>query len=118
MPESIEVERYRQLAETALGRRVVAVDAPDTWFLKDGLTPNALTLIGRATREDGIDRLLRSERLDALVGITSGPAWKIDDGVPQYPGDQNVVAVTRDPYPPGQWVDIIVRSYDFDPLYV
>jgi amidase len=40
---------------------------------------HALALIGTATRENGIDRVLRSERLDALVSTTSGPAWTIDD---------------------------------------
>jgi Asp-tRNA(Asn)/Glu-tRNA(Gln) amidotransferase A subunit family amidase len=39
---------------------------------------HALAMIGKATREDGIDRLLQSERLDALVSMTSGPAWTID----------------------------------------
>ena len=37
MPELVEVELYRRLAERALDRRVVAVDAPDDWFLKGGL---------------------------------------------------------------------------------
>ncbi|MCU1374089.1 MAG: DNA-formamidopyrimidine glycosylase [Actinomycetia bacterium] len=49
MPESIEIELYRRLAERALDRRVVGVDAPDAWFLKDGLTGSALAsaVIGR-----------------------------------------------------------------------
>lgn len=38
MPELPEVEAYRRLAERALGRVVAGVDAPDAWFLKDGLT--------------------------------------------------------------------------------
>lgn len=38
MPELIEIEYYRRLAETALGRIVTHVDAPDPWFLKRGLT--------------------------------------------------------------------------------
>ena len=29
-------------------------------------------------REDGLDRLFATHRLDALIGITSGPAWMID----------------------------------------
>lgn len=50
MPELVEVERYRALAEDrALGRPVVAVDAPDAWYLKRGLEAAALqaALIGR-----------------------------------------------------------------------
>jgi formamidopyrimidine-DNA glycosylase len=42
VPESIEIEHYRRLAERALDRSVVAVDAPDPWFLKAGLTGDAL----------------------------------------------------------------------------
>lgn len=38
MPELLEVEAYRRLAEASLGRPVVAVLATDSWFLKRGLT--------------------------------------------------------------------------------
>ena len=38
MPELPEVEAYRRLAEqSALGRRIAAVEAPDPWFLKGGV---------------------------------------------------------------------------------
>ena len=49
MPELAEVQRYRQLAETAIGRVVRSVVAPDAWFLKRGLTPRAVkaALTGR-----------------------------------------------------------------------
>jgi formamidopyrimidine-DNA glycosylase len=40
VPELPEIERYRQLAETAaLGRVVDSVQAPDDWYLKRGLIP-------------------------------------------------------------------------------
>lgn len=32
----------------------------------------------KATREDGLDKLYKDHNLDALIGITVGPAWKID----------------------------------------
>ena len=32
----------------------------------------------KAMREDGLDRLFAEHNLDALIGITEGPAWKID----------------------------------------
>ena len=38
----------------------------------------ALARIGKATREDGIDRLLAEHDLDLLISPTGGPAWKID----------------------------------------
>ncbi len=40
MPELPEIETYRRSAEKgALDRRIVAVDAPDAWFLKGGIAP-------------------------------------------------------------------------------
>ncbi|MCU1356165.1 MAG: putative glycosylase [Acidimicrobiales bacterium] len=38
MPELIEVEVYRGVADLAIGRTVAAVEAPDAWFLKGGIT--------------------------------------------------------------------------------
>ena len=38
----------------------------------------ALARIRRATREDGIDRLLIEHEVDVLISPTGGPAWKID----------------------------------------
>jgi amidase len=32
----------------------------------------------KAMREDGLDRLFKDKQLDALIGITDGPAWMID----------------------------------------
>ena len=50
MPEGLEIEFYRRLAETALDRVVVAVDAPDAWYLKGGLTAEAVEdrLVGQS----------------------------------------------------------------------
>lgn len=42
MPELVEVEAYRRLAEGALGRRIARVEAPDAWYLKGGLTAAVL----------------------------------------------------------------------------
>jgi len=39
VPELLEVEVYRRLADKAVGRTVDVVEAPDSWFLKGGLTP-------------------------------------------------------------------------------
>ncbi len=50
MPELIEIESYRRLADEVLGRQVAGVDAPDAWYLKGGLTATAITdaLVGRS----------------------------------------------------------------------
>lgn len=61
MPELIEVEVYRRLADRAVGRRVAHVEAPDTWFLKKGLTPTGVTdaVVGATiTGTDRIGKLL------------------------------------------------------------
>lgn len=72
MPELPEVEAYRRLAEKALGRRVVAVDAADAWFLKGGATADvvAAALLGRRfTAARRIGKLLL---LDTDGGPTLG----------------------------------------------
>ena len=61
MPELPEVESYRQVATRAVGRRIVAVDSPDAWFLKGGTTAEDLdaTLVGgRFTAARRIGKLL------------------------------------------------------------
>jgi formamidopyrimidine-DNA glycosylase len=64
----LEVEAYRALAErAALGRPISAVDAPDLWYLKRGLVPDAFqVLIGC--------RLSAARRLGKLLLLdTAGP---------------------------------------------
>jgi len=45
--------------------------------LTDKAYLDALAKVRKQTREDGIDALLAKEKLDALVGPTSGAAWSI-----------------------------------------
>ncbi len=69
MPELIEVEYYRRLAERALGRQVAGVDAPDPWFLKRGTTAEGLeaALVGAS--------LVAARRIGKLLILdTGGPA--------------------------------------------
>ena len=49
MPEILEVEAYRRLAERVVGRTIDHVEAPDEWFLKGGVTPAGMAdaLTGR-----------------------------------------------------------------------
>ncbi|MCU1344529.1 MAG: putative glycosylase [Acidimicrobiia bacterium] len=55
MPEILEVEFYRRAAEAVVGRRIVAVHAPDRWFCKGGTTPEELVAVlpGSRVRELG-----------------------------------------------------------------
>jgi len=50
---------------------------------------------------------------DYVYEAGDNPLWKIEDGVPEYAGIQDRAMVTRDAYGPGEWVPIVVRSYDF-----
>ncbi len=72
MPELPEVERYRRLAETALGRRIAGVYSPDAWFLKGGVDPatTAAALLGRSFVE--ARRLGKLLLLDVDGGPTVG----------------------------------------------
>ena len=42
MPEILEIEAYRRLAEKVVGRAVSEVLAPDHWYVKGGVTPEDL----------------------------------------------------------------------------
>ena len=46
--------------------------------LTDAVYLRNLETIRRAARENGIDAVMRAQRLDALVAPTGGPAWTID----------------------------------------
>jgi len=50
---------------------------------------------------------------DYVFEAGDNPVWKVEDGVPEYEGIQDRAMVTRDKYGPGEWVPIVVRSYDF-----
>lgn len=61
MPELIEVEVYRRLADAAVGRTIASVEAPDAWFLKGGTTATQLddALVGAMVLStDRIGKLL------------------------------------------------------------
>jgi formamidopyrimidine-DNA glycosylase len=42
VPEGVEIEIYRRRAEGVVGRTIAAVEAPDEWILKGGLTAGAI----------------------------------------------------------------------------
>lgn len=82
MPELPEVEAYRRLAEaTALGRRITAVEAPDPWFLKRGLTAavTGSALVGAClvtARRRGKLLLLDTDR-GATLGLRFGMTGRL-----------------------------------------
>ncbi|HLY82326.1 MAG TPA: DNA-formamidopyrimidine glycosylase family protein [Acidimicrobiales bacterium] len=89
MPELVEVEAYRRLAETsALGRTIAEVVAPDPWYLKGGLTAGAAqdALRGRSlTAADRLGKLLLLATGEGgpVVGIRFGMTGRlVVDGTP------------------------------------
>ncbi len=77
MPEVLEIEYYRRLADAALGRAIVAVSAPDSWYLKGGLSAGAVqdALIGRTIAGDRrIGKLL-------LIDLDDGPTLGLRFGM-------------------------------------
>ncbi len=86
MPELLEIEAYRLLAEgRALGRPIRDVHAPDAWFLKRGLTADAVraALVGtRFTAARRIGKLLlvdtaRRGRPGAVLGLRFGMTGRL-----------------------------------------
>jgi formamidopyrimidine-DNA glycosylase len=107
VPELIEVEAYRRLAEAAaLGRPIAEVVAPDSWWLKGGLTAEALTgaLVGRSfttARRTGKRLLLETDKDGPVLGLRFGMTGRlIVDGVAgvetlQYSSSRDVHAWDR-----------------------
>ncbi|HET6794239.1 MAG TPA: DNA-formamidopyrimidine glycosylase family protein [Acidimicrobiales bacterium] len=82
MPELVEVEAYRRLAEAALGRVVAAVEAPDAWYLKGGLTADDLDAVLVGRRFEAARRLGKLLLLDVgdggpVVGVRFGMTGRL-----------------------------------------
>lgn len=86
MPELLEVEYYRRLAERVVGRRIASVDAPDAWYLRGGLTAGELGAlldgaVVRGARRQGKLLLLDLDG-DAVLGLRFGMTGRlVVDGV-------------------------------------
>jgi formamidopyrimidine-DNA glycosylase len=82
LPEGIEIERYRQVADQAVGRTIATVVAPDAWFLKRGLTAPALTsaVVGRtvaAARRRGKLLMLDTSSRGPVLGLRFGMTGRL-----------------------------------------
>jgi formamidopyrimidine-DNA glycosylase len=109
VPEMLEVEQYRRLGASTVGRRIVDVEAPDPWFLKRGLDAAgvARALTGRSFGEARrIGKLL-------LLDVTDGPTLGIRFGMTGALFVDGVPAIarleyTRDLSDP-RWDRLVVR---------
>lgn len=82
MPELLEVESYRRLAESCVGRAITEVHAPDDWFLKRGLTAGGLadaTLGSRITAARRRGKLLLLDLSDdrPSIGLRFGMTGRL-----------------------------------------
>ena len=82
MPELIEVEAYRRLAELALERKITEVTAPDAWWLKGGLSAEVLSdaLVGRrflAARRTGKRMMLDTSGHGPVLGLKFGMTGRL-----------------------------------------
>jgi len=101
VPELLEVEQARVLiAERAVGREIAAVDAPDRWYLKRGLTPRGArtALPGHSitdARRRGKQLFLDTDRAGPVLGLHLGMSGRvvIDD---EAAGDPLLYASNRD----------------------
>jgi len=80
VPELVEVESYRRLAERALRRPIASVEAADDWYLKNGTTAAALSaaLVGEefaAARRVG--KLLLLDAPDVSLGLRFGMSGRL-----------------------------------------
>jgi formamidopyrimidine-DNA glycosylase len=89
VPEILEIEFYRLHAEAALGRTVVGVEAPDAWYLKEGLVREQAeaVLVGRtlsAARRRGKLLLIDTDGGEGpVLGLRFGMTGRlvVDDAV-------------------------------------
>jgi formamidopyrimidine-DNA glycosylase len=107
VPELVEIEEYRRLAEKqALGREIETVVAPDAWWLKGGLTSPALAdaLVGRhftAARRTGKRLFLETSGDGPVLGLRFGMTGRLlVDGTAgvdrlQYASNRHVTAWDR-----------------------
>lgn len=79
MPEILEAEEARALVHAcALGRQISAVDAPDAWFLKRGLTPAG---VKRALRNRDLVAARRRGKLLLVDTSDDGPVLGLHLGM-------------------------------------
>lgn len=66
MPELLEVESYRRLADQTIGRTIAEVDAHDTWFLKGVSAQQVIEGLTGA-------RIRATDRRGKLLTVDLGP---------------------------------------------
>jgi formamidopyrimidine-DNA glycosylase len=85
MPELVEIEAYRRLADRVVGRTIASVDAPDAWYVKDGNSPRALARVLKGKTITGtrrIGKLLLVDTDGPTIGMRFGMTGRlVVDGI-------------------------------------
>lgn len=85
MPEILEIELYRRLAEHVVGATVRSVDAPDAWYLKGATTAPMVRRVLKGATVTGTRRIGKLLLLDTdrvVLGLRFGMTGRlIVDGV-------------------------------------
>jgi formamidopyrimidine-DNA glycosylase len=82
VPELVEVEAYRRLAEGVVGRTVAEVVAPDAWYLKRGLDPATAEAVLTGATVTGTRRIGKLLMLDLdadrpVLGLRFGMSGRL-----------------------------------------
>jgi formamidopyrimidine-DNA glycosylase len=80
VPELIEIERYRKLADRVIGRTIAAVDARDAWYIKDGNSPRIIARVLKGKTITGtrrIGKLLLVDTDGPTIGMRFGMTGKL-----------------------------------------
>lgn len=80
MPELVEIEAYRRLADRVVGRTIAQVDAPDAWWIKDDNTARSLrrALTGSTvTGTRRIGKLLLLDTTGPVLGLRFGMTGRL-----------------------------------------
>jgi len=90
LADSVELRHFDQKLLT-MAEEKGGLDSPEY--------KEALAKMLRATREEGIDKLMDEHRLDAIIGPTGSPAWKTDhtDGDRFMGGSSSLAAISGYP---------------------
>ncbi len=85
MPELVEIEAYRRLADRVVGRTIQHVDAPDDWYIKDENTQRSFNRALKGKRITGtrrIGKLLLVDTEGPVIGMRFGMTGRLTvDGV-------------------------------------
>jgi formamidopyrimidine-DNA glycosylase len=104
MPELLEIETYRRVADPVVGRRIATVHAPDEWYAKSGTTTDELRSVLPGLRVEGTRRIGKLLLLDTdgpTLGLRFGMTGRllVDGGASidqlEYSSDRNDPAWDR-----------------------